>query len=182
MTGDTPISGNLDTFPKLLAENARVRGDKPASREKDFGIWLSWTWAEVAEEVRAIACGLAALGVKRGGKGAIGGDNRPHLYWSMTAVQALGAIPVPVYQDSVPDEMQYIYEHAEAKFAIVENQEQVDKLLEIRDRTPDLQHILYNFSPGMRHYDQPFPDLLAAIQARVRPHQTTRVGVLRLVK
>ena len=66
MTGDTPISGNLDTFPKLLAENARVRGDKPASREKDFGIWLSWTWGQVAEEVRAIACGLAALGVKRG--------------------------------------------------------------------------------------------------------------------
>ena len=168
MTGDTPISGNLDTFPKLLAENARVRGDKPASREKDFGIWLSWTWAEVAEEVRAIACGLAALGVKRGDKVAICGDNRPHLYWSMTAVQALGAIPVPVYQDSVADEMLYIYEHAEAKFAIVENQEQVDKLLEIRDRTPALEHIVYKFPRGMRHYDQPFLDLLADIEDRGR--------------
>ena len=164
MTGDTPISGNLDTFPKLLAENARVRGDKPASREKDFGIWLSWTWGQVAEEVRAIACGLAALGVKRGDKVTICGDNRPHLYWSMTAVQALGAIPVPVYQDSVPDEMQYIYEHAEAKFAIVENQEQVDKLLEIRDRTPALEHIVYKFPRGMRNYDQPFLDLLADIE------------------
>ena len=168
MTGDTPISGNLDTFPKLLAENARVRGDKPASREKDFGIWLSWTWGQVAEEVRAIACGLAALGVKRGDKVTICGDNRPHLYWSMTAVQALGAIPVPVYQDSVPDEMQYIYEHAEAKFAIVENQEQVDKLLEIRDRTPDLEHIVYKFPRGMRNYDQPFLDLLADIEERGR--------------
>ena len=88
MTGDTPFSGDLDTFPKLLAENARVRGDKPASREKDFGIWLSWTWGQVAEEVRAIACGLAALGVKRGDKVTICGDNRPHLYWAMTAVQA----------------------------------------------------------------------------------------------
>ena len=168
MTGDTPISGNLDTFPKLLAENARVRGDKPASREKDFGIWLSWTWGQVAEEVRAIACGLAALGVKRGDKVTICGDNRPHLYWSMTAVQALGAIPVPVYQDSVPDEMQYIYEHAEAKFAIVENQEQVDKLLEIRDRAPDLEHIVYKFPRGMRNYDQPFLDLLADIEERGR--------------
>ncbi|HIM42674.1 MAG TPA: long-chain fatty acid--CoA ligase, partial [Rhodospirillales bacterium] len=168
MTGDTPISGNLDTFPKLLAENARVRGDKPASREKDFGIWLSWTWGQVAEEVRAIACGLAALGVKRGDKVTICGDNRPHLYWSMTAVQALGAIPVPVYQDSVPDEMQYIYEHAEAKFAIVENQEQVDKLLEIRDRTPALEHIVYKFPRGMRNYDQPFLDLLADIEERGR--------------
>jgi long-chain acyl-CoA synthetase len=168
MTGDTPISGNFDTFPKLLAENARLRGDKPASREKDFGIWLSWTWAEVAEEVRAIACGLAALGVKRGDKVTICGDNRPHLYWSMTAVQALGAIPVPVYQDSVPDEMLYIYEHAEAKFAIVENQEQVDKLLEIRDRVSVLRHIVYKFPRGMRSYDQPFLDLLADIQDRGR--------------
>ena len=168
MTGDTPISGNLDTIPKLLAENARVRGGKPASREKDFGIWLSWTWAEVAEEVRAIACGLAALGVKRGDKVAICGDNRPHLYWSMTAVQALGAIPVPVYQDSVADEMLYIYEHAEAKFAIVENQEQVDKLLEIRDRTPALEHIVYKFPRGMRNYDQPFLGLLADLEERGR--------------
>jgi len=168
MTGDKPISGNFDTFPKLLAENARLRGDKPASREKDFGIWLSWTWAEVAEEVRAIACGLAALGVKRGDKVTICGDNRPHLYWSMTAVQALGAIPVPVYQDSVADEMLYIYEHAEAKFAIVENQEQVDKLLEIRDRAPALEHIVYKFPRGMRNYDQPFLDLLADIQDRGR--------------
>ena len=168
MTGEKPESGILDTFPKLLAENALVRGDRPASREKDYGIWLSWTWSQVAEEVRAIACGLAALGVKRGDKVAICGDNRPHLYWSMTAVQALGAIPVPVYQDSVADEMLYIYEHAEAKFAIVENQEQVDKLLEIRDRTPALEHIVYKFPRGMRNYDQPFLGLLADLEERGR--------------
>ena len=168
MTDGMPDFGSLDTFPKLLRENVRVRSDKPANREKDYGIWLSWTWGQVAEEVRAIACGLAALGVKRGDKVTICGDNRPHLYWSMTAVQALGAIPVPVYQDSVPDEMQYIYEHAEAKFAIVENQEQVDKLLEIRDRAPDLEHIVYKFPRGMRNYDQPFLDLLADIEERGR--------------
>jgi len=168
MSGDAPNSATLDTFPKLLAENAKQRGEKPASREKDYGIWQSWTWAQVAGEIRALACGLADLGVKRGDKVTICGDNRPHLYWSMTAVQALGAIPVPVYQDSVPEEMHYIYAHAEAKFAIVENQEQVDKLLEIKDRLPGLRHIVYKFPRGMRKYDQPFLDLMADVQERGR--------------
>ena len=102
-----------------MAENARLRGERPASREKDYGIWQTWTWAEVADEIRSLTCGLVELGIQRGDKVTICGDNRPHLYWSITAVQVLGAVPVPVYQDSVPDEMQYIYEHAEAKFAIV---------------------------------------------------------------
>ncbi len=168
MTGVSPNSGNLDTFPKLLAENVRVRGDRPASREKDYGIWQTWTWGQIAGEIRAIACGLADLGVTRGDKVTICGDNRPHLYWSITAVQALGAIPVPVYQDSVPEEMHYLYDHAEAKYAIVENQEQVDKLLEIKDRLPDLRHILYKFPRGMRHYHQPFLSLLADVQERGR--------------
>jgi long-chain acyl-CoA synthetase len=176
MTGETPNSGNLDTFPKLLLENARVRGDKPASREKDYGIWLSWTWGQVADEVRALASGLASLGVERGDKVTICGDNRPHLYWSMTAVQALGAVPVPVYQDSIPDEMQYIYEHAEAKFAIVENQEQVDKLLEIKDKAPNLRHIVYHFPRGMRHYDQPFLDLMTDVQERGRAFDRENPG------
>jgi len=176
MTDAAPSDRSLDTFPKLLAENVRVRGDKPASREKDYGIWLSWTWRQIAGEIRDITCGLAALGVKSGDKVTICGDNRPHLYWSMTAVQSLGAIPVPVYQDSVPDEMQYIYQHAEARYAIVENQEQVDKLLEIKDRTPDLEHIVYKFPRGMRHYDQPFLHLLADVQERGRAYHAENPG------
>ncbi|MBC8338398.1 MAG: AMP-binding protein [Rhodospirillales bacterium] len=176
MSGDTPKTGALDTFPKLLAENVRARREKPASREKDYGIWQSWTWAEVAEEIRAMACGFAALGIKQGDKVAICGDNRPHLYWSMTAVQTLGAIPVPVYQDSVPEEMQFIYEHAEAKYAIVENQEQVDKLLEILDRTPILKHIIYKFPRGMRHYNQPFLHLLADVQEQGRAFDAKNPG------
>ncbi len=176
MSGDTPNTGTYDTFPKLLVENARTRGDKPASREKDYGIWLSWTWAEVAGEIRTMACGLAVLGVKRGDKVVICGDNRPHLYWSMTAVQVLGAIPVPVYQDSVPDEMQYIYEHAEAHYAIVENQEQVDKLLEIKDRAPALEQIVYKFPRGMRHYNQPFLSLLTDVQERGRAYDKENPG------
>ena len=111
MSGDH--AAGQDTFPKLLAANARIRGGKPASREKDYGIWQTWTWSEVAEEVRALACGLAALGFQRGDRLAIIGDNRPHLYWAMPAAQAVGGVPVPMYQDSVAEEMQYVLEHAD---------------------------------------------------------------------
>ena len=90
----------LDTFPRLLLNHAATRGDHPATREKDLGIWQTWTWSQVADEVRALACGLAAQGFKRGMNLAIIGDNRPRLYWTMAAVQALGGVPVPLYQDA----------------------------------------------------------------------------------
>ena len=104
-----------DTFPKLLVRHEKERPDHPAIREKDFGIWQTWTWAEIAREIRNLACGLASLGLERGDKVAIIGDNRPRLYWSITAAQALGAVPVPVYQDSVADEMAFVIDHAGAK-------------------------------------------------------------------
>ncbi|PIW25989.1 MAG: long-chain fatty acid--CoA ligase [Rhodospirillales bacterium CG15_BIG_FIL_POST_REV_8_21_14_020_66_15] len=166
----------LDTFPRLLALNARIRGGKPASREKDYGIWQTWTWAEVAEEVRALACGLAALGFRRGDRLAIIGDNRPHLYWAMPAAQAVGGVPVPVYQDSVAEEMQYVLEHAECRFALVENQEQVDKLLEIKDRLPALETVIYHFPRGMRHYTQPFLHLYAKVQEQGREFDAAHAG------
>ncbi len=156
MIESATIEESRNTFPKLLRHNAAHRPDKPAIREKDFGIWQAWTWGEVAEEVRALACGLAALGFKQGDRLGIVGDNRPQLYWSMVAPQCLGGIPVPVYQDSVAEEMQYVFEHAEIRFAVVEDQEQVDKLLDIMDRCPRLEHIIYKDSRGLRHYDQPF--------------------------
>ncbi len=146
----------LDTFPKLLAHNAVARGDRPAMREKDLGIWQSWSWADVAAEVRALACGLKALGCARGDKVAIIGDNRPRLYWSMVAAQAVGAVPVPMYQDSVADELCYVIEHAEARFAIVEDQEQIDKLLEIKDRCPHLVRLIYDDARGLRDYAEDF--------------------------
>ena len=156
----------LDTFPKLLMRNARERGDKPASREKGYGIWLTWTWQQVSEEVRTLACGLADIGLQPGDKVAVIGDNRPPLYWSMVAAQVVGAVPVPVYQDSVAEEMQYVLEHAEARFAIVENQEQVDKLMEIMERCPKLEKIVYNDPRGMRHYEQPFLHAYSDVQER----------------
>jgi len=170
MAGLTSSSGLRDTFPKLLLENARVRGDKPANREKDYGIWLSWSWRDISDEIRALACGLKDLGVDRGDTVCICGDNRPHLYWALTAVQSIGAVPVPVYQDSVADEMQYIYDHAEAKVAIVENQEQVDKLLEIKGHTPKLRSIIYNDSRGMMHYDQDDLHSYSSIQDKGRAY------------
>lgn len=144
----------LDTFPKLLIDNARRIGDRPAIREKDYGIWQAWTWSEMKTEIAAMAAGLHTFGFKRGDSLAIVGDNRPQLYWAMTAAQALGGIPVPMYQDAVAEEMQYVIEHAEASFAIVENQEQTDKMLEIMDRCPAMKEIVFKDPRGMRHYDQ----------------------------
>ena len=141
--------GAADTFPKLLLEHARVRPDRPAKREKDYGIWQSWSWAEVAAEVEALAGGLAALGFRRGDKLAIIGDNRPRLYWAIAATQALGGVPVPIYQDSIADEMAFVLDHAEVRFAIAEDQEQVDKLVAIKERCPLLETVI--FSRPARH-------------------------------
>jgi len=170
------VSGAADTFPKLLQRHARERGDRPAVREKDYGIWQSWSWAQVADEARALACGLAAMGLARGDKVAIIGDNRPRLYWTMVAAQSIGAVPVPVYQDSVADEMAFVMDHAEARFAVVEDQEQVDKLLEIRERCPKLEEIVFSDARGLRHYKQDFLHGFAAVQARGREYDDARPG------
>jgi len=137
-----------------MLSHARLRPDHDAIREKDLGIWQSWSWAQAAAEVRALACGLAGLGLKRGDKLAIVGDNRPRLYWGMTAAQALGAVPVPLYQDSVADEMAYVLDNADVKIALVEDQEQVDKILEVKDRCPKIEHIIYTDVRGLRDYQQ----------------------------
>jgi len=147
---------DLDTFPKLLASHVKLRPTRDAIREKDLGIWQSWSWAEAAAEIRALACGLATLGLKRGDKLAIIGDNRPRLYWGMTAAQALGAVPVPLYQDAVADEMAYVLDNADVKIALVEDQEQVDKMLEVSERCPKVEHIIFDETRGLRHYEQEF--------------------------
>jgi long-chain acyl-CoA synthetase len=121
-----------------------------------FGIWQTWAWGEVANEIRSLACGLAGRGFRRGDKIAVIGDNRPRLYWSICAAQCLGGIPVPMYQDAVAAELQYVVDHAEVRFAVAEDQEQVDKLLEIRQHCPKLELIVYDDPRGMRHYNQQF--------------------------
>jgi long-chain acyl-CoA synthetase len=148
------VAEKLDTFPRLLLHHAATRPDHPAIREKDLGIWQTWTWSQVAGEVRALACGLAAQGFRRGMSLAIIGENRPRLYWTMAAVQSLGGIPVPLYQDAVAQEMVYVFHDADIAFAVVEDQEQVDKLLEIQPQCPKLAHIVYDDGRGLRHYTQ----------------------------
>ena len=144
----------LDTFPKLLAHHAQVRGRLPAIREKHLGVWQTWDWARLAAEVRALAGGLASQGLKRGDHLAIVGDNRPRLYAAMCAAQCLGAIPVPLYQDAVAAEMAFPIQNADIGFAVAEDQEQVDKLLEILPQCPMLKRIYFDDARGLRNYAQ----------------------------
>ncbi len=150
-----PLGSDRDTFPKLVRDNAERFGSRVAIREKDYGIWQSYTWRDYFDQARLIALGLASLGFARGDKTAIIGDNRPQLYWAVMATQALGGVPVPIYQDSVEKEMQYILDHSEARFAVVEDQEQVDKLLHVKAQCPRLESIVYDDSRGMRGYSEP---------------------------
>jgi len=143
-----------NTFPKLLIRNAQLFADRPAYRHKNLGVWQVWSWSEVLREVRAFSVGLSELGLKRGDKLAIIGTNRPRLYWAMCAAQALGAVPVPLYADSVAEEMAYILDHSEVTLAVVEDQEQVDKILTVSDRLHRLAHVIYDEPRGLRDYDQ----------------------------
>jgi long-chain acyl-CoA synthetase len=143
----------MDTIPKLLLHNAKRHASRPAFREKAFGIWQTWTWQQTKEEIQAFAVGLKELGVGRGDTVAVIGDNRPQLYWAFCAAQSIGAIPVPVYQDSVAEEMAYVLSHAEVRYVIVEDQEQTDKVLSIAADVGTIRKIIYNDSRGLLRYD-----------------------------
>ncbi len=149
----TAVADRLDTFPKLLRRNVAQFGARPAYRVKEFGIWQSWTWAEIEKEIDALAKGLLTLGLAEGDHVAIVGTNRPELYGAMVSIQMCGAIPVPLYQDSVAEEMAYVLEHCGARFVIAEDQEQVDKILEVGSDLHHLEQILYLDPRGMRKYD-----------------------------
>src|SRR3984893_688229 len=166
----------LTAFPSLALQNARRLSGKVAIREKHLGIWQSRTWSQYAEQARLIALGLAALGFTRGDKTAVVGDNRPALYWAMLATQALGGIAVPLYQDSIEKEMEFIVDHAEARFAIVEDQEQVDKLLHVRESCPGLEYVIYDDPRGLRHYKDSCLLSLEELQERGRRVRQERPG------
>src|SRR5260221_7306548 len=150
---DVVVGGSFDTFPKLLLRNAAQFSSRPAFRHKDLGIWQTWTWAQVAEIVRAYAAGLQRLGLQPRDTIAIVGSNRPKLYWTLMAAQALRAIPVPVYSDAVADELAYVLAHADVKFVAAQDQEQVDKVLSVSGRVPHLYKIVYDEPRGLRDYD-----------------------------
>jgi long-chain acyl-CoA synthetase len=150
---DMAVGGSFDTFPKLLLRNAAQFSGRPAFRYKNLGIWQTWTWAQVAEIVRAYAAGLHRLGLQPGDKIAVVGSNRPKLYWTIMAAQALRAIPVPVYSDAVADELAYVLAHADVKLVAAQDQEQVDKVLSVSDRVPHLERIVYDETRGLDDYD-----------------------------
>ena len=156
----------LDTFPKLVRDNAERLSRRVAIREKNLGIWQSYTWRDYLDRSRRIALGLASLGFVRGDKTAIVGDNRPELYWATLAAQALGGVPVPLYQDSIEKELTYIVGHAEVRFAIAEDQEQVDKLLRVREECRRLEVIVYADPRGLRGYSEPGLLSLAELEER----------------
>ena len=143
------------TFPRLLLEHAARRPHAPALREKEYGIWQTFTWAQLAQLVRRMAGGLAAAGLQRGEHVVVIGENRPRLYAAMLAAQSIGAIPVPLYQDAAATEFVFPINNAEIAFAVVEDQEQVDKLLEIRPQCPQLRQIWFDDPRGLRNYREP---------------------------
>ena len=161
-------STSLDTFPKYLLLNAGRFGARPAMRHKDHGIWQNWTWAQQLDEVRALAVGLEEMGLRAGDKVAVVGANRPRLYWTFAAVQSLRAVPVPVYADAVAEEMAYVLDHAGVRFAIVQDQEQVDKIFSFREKIPALAEIIYDEPRGLRDYAHEGLHAFSGVQAAGR--------------
>lgn len=143
----------LDTFPKLLARNAREFGAKPALREKEFGIWQALSWQQYHDKVRDFSLGLVSLGFERGDKVAIIGNNRPEWVCAELAAQSAGGTSVGIYQDSNLNEVAFVIDHCDAKFVVAEDQEQVDKILDMIDKLPKLKKVIYAEPRGMRKYD-----------------------------
>jgi long-chain acyl-CoA synthetase len=160
----TSDASHEQTLPRRLRAHGQLRPARPAFREKHLGIWQTWSWLEVNREVRALACGLASLGFARGMNLAIVGDNRPRLYWAMLAAQCIGGVPVPLYQDAPAADMAYVLNDAAIAFAVAEDQEQVDKLLELAELCPQIRHVAYEDERGMRHYHQAGVISLAHLQ------------------
>jgi len=159
-TGDDKVQ---TTFPRLMLDHASQRPLAPALREKVYGIWQTTTWADLAQMVRRIACGLHEAGLVRDDHVVVVGENRPRLYASMLAVQSLGAVPVPLYQDAATTEYIFPINNAEVRFAIVEDQEQVDKMVEVRESCPQLARIWYDDPRGLRNYSEPGLEALDAL-------------------
>ena len=167
MIATAPQEG-CETLPKLLARNVLRYPNKPAYREKEFGIWQCWTWSQAATEIEDLACGLADMGLEPGDSVAIIGRNRPALYWAMISAQMCGAIPVPLYQDAVAEEMIYVLDNSHARFVIAGDQEQIDKIHEVQDQIPRVEQMIYHDPRGMRKYGAPNLSDMAKVRAKGR--------------
>lgn len=165
------------TLPQWLLQQAREYPRDIAMREKQKGIWQQWTWEAYAQEVRALALGLVALGFEKGDTLAILSDNRPQVYWAMLAAQIAGGIPVPLYQDAISRELAYVIDHADATIVLAEDQEQVDKVLDVKAQLSKLRRIIYDDPRGMRHYTDSALINLLAVQEHGRQLDTRRPGL-----
>jgi long-chain acyl-CoA synthetase len=166
-TQEIEITPDL-TIPKVFVQAVQRYGTKVAMREKEYGIWRPLTWNEYLERVQAIALGLVEMGLERGDKVALIGDNRPEGLWAEMAALAAGGVAVWVYQEALIDEVQYIVDHSDAKFMICEGQEEVDKALAIKDRCPKLKYVVWDDPKGLRHYDDPILTSLDHVMERGR--------------
>ena len=166
------------TLPRLLRHDAETIADRPAIREKNRGIWRTFSWAQYDREVREFALGLAVHGFGRGDLLSVIGDNRPRLYWAQLAVQCLGGVAVPVYQDSIAAELVYVLDHAEVSVIVAEDQEQVDKILAIKPQLARLRLVIFDDPRGLRHYDLPFLKSFDEVQAGGRDFAVANPGYL----
>ncbi len=170
-------AGESDTLVKRFVALARAHPGRPAMREREKGIWRQYTRAEALGHVRALALGLHSLGLSRGDKVAIISDNRPEAYWMLYAIQAVGAVPVPVYQDAIAREVQYVIDHADARFVHAEDQEQVDKVREARAGLSRVERVFYDDPKGLRDYDDAWLMALADLERRGREIDAARPGL-----
>ena len=166
------------SVPALLHRNASEFANAPAYREKEYGIWQSWTWSQTRDEVEALALGFLELGLNEGDFVAIIGRNRPYLYWAMMAAQMAGAVPVPLYQDANAEEMAYVMGHCGARLAVVGDQEQVDKIIEVQDQLPDFERMIYLDPRGLRKYDHSKLDQYTAVQEMGRANREKHIAEL----
>ncbi len=162
------MTSGEDTFPKLLVRNAARFGDRTALREKKFGIWRPTSWKEYLRDVRELSLGMISLGLERGDKVAILGDNRPMWICAELAAQSAGAASVGIYQDSNLNEVAYVIDHCDAKIVVAEDQEQVDKILEMIERLPKVKAVLYDDPRGLRNYDHPLLMSLESLKEKGR--------------
>ncbi|MBD3665790.1 AMP-binding protein [Sulfitobacter aestuariivivens] len=172
-------AGGPQSVPALLHRNAQKFANAPAYREKEYGIWQSWTWSQTRDEVEALALGLLEMGVNEGDFIAIIGRNRPYLYWAMVSAQMVGAVPVPLYQDANAEEMAYVMNHCGARFAVVGDQEQVDKIIEVQAGLPDFEQMIYLDPRGLRKYDHSALTQYENVQELGRQHREKHEAALK---
>jgi len=177
MASAIDILGGDDTFPRLLVRNARQWSGRVALREKEFGIWQSFTWREYHDHVRDFSLGLTALGVGRGDKIAVIGDNRPEWIWSELAAQGAGAAAIGLYQDSNVTEVAFVIDHCDASIVVAEDQEQVDKILDMLDQLPKVRHVIYTDPRGLRKYQHPALLSFEAVEEKGRALAQEKPGL-----